>query len=113
MKGTEPRRGLPCPYKPILCETRLNCEGCQIYKDFQGHERTMGRKRVDTTAEWARVRGISSSIYPIQSLRNQIQAKRDEVFNSSLFGNLESQVKFEAMVNAYDVVLELIDGGEK
>ena len=36
-------KGTECQYKPILCQEGY-CSDCQIYKDFQGHQRTMGRK---------------------------------------------------------------------
>ncbi len=94
---TSSKKGTPCFIKPILCQEGW-CNDCQVYKDFQGYERTMGR--------------ISSLIYPIQSLRNQIQAKREEAFDNSLFGNLENQLQLQAMVNAYDLVLKLIDEGK-
>lgn len=57
-------------------------------------------------------RTISSSIYPIDSLKKQIQAKRLEAFNETCYGSREHKLQSQAMMNAYDVVLELIDGGK-
>ncbi len=87
-------KGTDCPYKPLTCSEGY-CNDCQIYLDFKGHERTMGR--------------ISSSIYPIDSLRNQIQAKRDWAFAEASCGSREHKLEAQAMMNAYDVVLNLID----
>jgi len=38
-------KGTECPYKPILCQEGY-CSGCQIYLDYQGHQRTIGRDSV-------------------------------------------------------------------
>ena len=35
-------KGRPCPFKPILCQEGY-CQDCQIYLDYQGHQRAMGR----------------------------------------------------------------------
>jgi len=43
--NTESRKGTYCPYKPIFCQEGY-CNDCQIYQDFKGHERTMGRESV-------------------------------------------------------------------
>lgn len=89
-------KGEACWIKPITCQEGY-CNDCQIYLDYQGHERTMGRS-------------ISSSIYPIDSLRKQIRAKRDEAFAEAVSGGREKKLQLLAMVNAYDVVLKLIRG---
>ena len=38
-------KGTDCPYKPITCQEGY-CQDCQIYLDYQGHQRTMGRNSV-------------------------------------------------------------------
>lgn len=96
MTQTESRKGQQCDIKPILCQEGF-CQDCQIYLDFQGHQRTMGR--------------ISSSIYPI--LRKQIQAKRDEAFAESAYGTRTNKLVCQSRIDAYDVVLGLIDKKEK
>ena len=55
---------------------------------------------------------ISSSIYPIEWLRKTIQAKRDKVFAESAYGSREHRFEMLAMINAYDIVLKLIEGGK-
>lgn len=98
MIQTESRKGTECLYKPIHCVEGF-CQDCQIYKDFQGHQKTMGR--------------ISSSIYPIDSLKKQIATKRETAFAEAAFNKGGRFNLLLAMVDAYDVVLELIDKGEK
>jgi len=39
----ENNKGKPCPYNPILCQEGW-CSGCQIYLDYQGYQRTLGRR---------------------------------------------------------------------
>ena len=93
-------KGEACDIKPITCQEGY-CEGCQIYLDYRGYLRTMGNK------------SISSSIYPIDLLGKQICVKRNESFNETCYGSREHKLQAQAMVNAYDVVLELIDKGGK
>lgn len=38
-------KGTECLYKPILCQEGY-CSECQVYLDYQGHQRTMGRESV-------------------------------------------------------------------
>ena len=45
---TESKKGQPCDIKPILCQEGW-CNECQIYLDFKGHERTMGRDSVNNS----------------------------------------------------------------
>lgn len=45
-------------------------------------------------------------------IRKSIQQKRLEAFYETCFGSREHKLESQAMVNAYDVVLELIDKGE-
>ena len=48
-------------------------------------------------------------IFPdIEELKKEIDIKRTNAFSVSLFGDREHQIKMDAMVNAYDVVLNLI-----
>lgn len=100
MKGNE------CPYKPILCSEGF-CQDCQIYLDYQGHQRTMG-KATSLTPQWLidfeKEQGSKVAI-----LRKQIKIKRDEVFVESSFGSREKKMQMQAMVNAYDTVLDLIN----
>ena len=42
---TESMKGKCCLYKPILCSEGY-CQDCQVYLDYQGHQRTMGRESV-------------------------------------------------------------------
>ena len=44
-KQSESMKGKFCPFKPITCQEGY-CNDCQIYQDFQGYQRTMGRKPV-------------------------------------------------------------------
>lgn len=50
--NTESLKGKPCPYRPITCQEGF-CQNCQIFKDYQGHERTMGRESV-VVGKWHR-----------------------------------------------------------
>lgn len=43
-------KGTDCPYKPILCQEGF-CQECQIYKDYLGHLKTMGRL-ANMTPQW-------------------------------------------------------------
>jgi len=56
---------------------------------------------------------ISSLIDPIENLRKRIQEKRDEAFAEAAYGSRIHNFQSQAMVNAYDVVLKLIDEGEE
>lgn len=91
-------KGRDCPYKSIVCQEGF-CEDCQIYLDYQGHEKTMGRS-------------ISSSIYPIEWLRKTIEKKRDEAFAETAYGSREHKLQLQAMVNAYDICLRLMERGK-
>ena len=42
-------------------------------------------------------------------LRRQVQAKRDYIFAESMYGRPEHRKELNAMVNAYNTVLNLID----
>ena len=44
-KQSESMKGKLCPFKPILCQEGW-CNDCQIYLDYKGHQRTMGRDSV-------------------------------------------------------------------
>ncbi len=46
-------------------------------------------------------------------LRRQIQTKRDYIFAESMYGRPEHRKELQAMVSAYAVVLNLIDGALK
>jgi len=39
----ESKKGQECPYKPILCPESTNCANCQIYIDYLGYLKSMGR----------------------------------------------------------------------
>jgi len=39
---SESMKGLNCPFKPITCQEGW-CNDCQIYLDYLGHLKTMGR----------------------------------------------------------------------
>ena len=82
MNQSESMKGHACPYKPITCQEGY-CLDCQIYLDYKGHERTMGRS-------------ISSSIYPIENLKRKIQTKREEAFAESAWGSREHQLQLQA-----------------
>lgn len=104
---TSSRKGMPCWIKPILCQEGY-CQDCQIYLDYKGYERTMGRTTYGSiTPRWLEAQEKEQAD-KIATLRSQIQAKRDDAFNNSLFGSLEHQLQLQSMVNAYDVVLNLI-----
>ena len=95
-------KGQPCPYKSILCQEGW-CSGCQIYQDYQGHQR--GREATpDWLAEWEKKQNDTLVI-----LKKQIGIKRENAFSVSLFGNTEHQTKMDAMVSAYDTALALLD----
>lgn len=49
----------------------------------------------------------------VERVEGQIQLKRDSVFAESAFGSREHKLQAQSMVNAYDVVLGLIDKEEK
>ncbi len=92
-------KGQDCPFKPITCQEGF-CDNCQIYQ-----ERTTGREATpDWLAEWEKEQSDKLVI-----LKKQIGIKRENAFSVSLFGNTEHQTKMDAMVNAYDVVLKLIE----
>ncbi len=45
-----------------------------------------------------------------EELKKQIESVKANAFSVSLFGNLEHQLKMDAMVNAYEVCLNKIKG---
>lgn len=55
-------------------------------------------------------RSISSSIYPIDSLRKRIRAKRTIAFSETCCGSKEHKLRFQERVDTFDVVLKLIRG---
>ena len=49
------------------------------------------------------------SLFPdTEELKKQINIRRDNAFNESLFGSLEHQVGMQSKVRAYDEVLNII-----
>ncbi len=58
------------------------------------------------TLEWARGKIKAQQT----KLRREIQKKRDYAFAESAYGSREHKLQLQAMVRAYDVVLNLIDG---
>ncbi len=107
-------KGTDCPCKPILCQEGY-CQDCQIYADYQGHQRTMGRATHGSiTPKWLEEREKEQAD-KLSILRKQIRAKRDNAFNESGYimsgyvASREHREKLQAMVNAYDVCLKLIE----
>ena len=47
---TESRKGQECPFKPILCQEGY-CANCQIYIDYLGYLKSMGRL-MNITPKW-------------------------------------------------------------
>jgi len=100
-------KGQLCLYKPggvLICQEGY-CQDCQIYLDYRAGDKARKVKLEDKT-----ISSFSSSIYPIDSLRKQIRAKRDEAFAEAVSGSREKKLQLLAMVNAYDVCLKLIRG---
>lgn len=96
------KKGLPCHIKPILCQEGY-CQDCQIYLDSQG--RTV---HGSITPEWLR-EYEKEQADKIASLQRAIAYKRLDAFNEACCGSREHQLQAQAMVNAYDVCLKLID----
>lgn len=63
--------------------------------------------RASLTPEWIREYEEEQND-KLEILRKEIDIKRENAFSVSLFGDREHQVKMDAMVNAYDVVKNLI-----
>lgn len=101
-------KGTDCIIQPITCQEGL-CSGCQVYKDWVGHQRTMGRLHGSITPRWLEEQEKEQSD-KIAILRRQIRVKRDEAFASQLTSNGETREKMWAATNAYDVCLKLIRG---
>ena len=103
---SENHKGTDCLYRPITCSEGF-CQDCQIYKDYRGYERTMGRLHGSITPRWLEEQEKEQND-KLEILKKQIDIRRDNAFSESLFGSLEHQLKTDAMVNTYDVVLNLI-----
>lgn len=103
--NTASLKGKACPYRKTTCQEGF-CQDCQIYLDYLSFEDPLVGKASEQ-------RTISSSIYPIDSLRKQIAVKRNEAFNETCYGSREHKLEASARVGAYDVVLGLIDKGGK
>lgn len=56
---------------------------------------------------------ISSSIYPIDNLKKQLQTLRDEAFAESAWGSRERKLRLQEKVNTLDIVLDMIKDGGK
>ena len=113
-------RGEACDIKPITCSEGF-CEDCQIYTDYKGHQRTMGgiaslkyyeTERVDKLAslqpEWLR-EYEKEQMSLVLLLKLQVTQKRKEAFAESAYGSKIHNFKSSARVDAYDVVLGLIE----
>lgn len=76
-------------------------------ENFKGHQRTMGRT-TNLQPQWLidfeKEQGDKLGI-----LRGTIKIKRDEAFVESTFGSREHKLQLQAMVNAYDAVINLIE----
>ncbi len=100
------RKGTDCPYKPITCSEGF-CRDCQIFQDYQGHQRTMGRT-ASLQPEWLR-EYEREQMSLVQLLKIQVTQKRDEAFAQAGYGSRDKRMQFKAQVDAYDIVLRLID----
>ena len=99
-------KGEDCSIKPITCQEGY-CSGCQIYFDYLGHLKTMGRT-ASLQPEWLR-EYEKEQMSLIQLLKLQVTQKRKEAFDESAYGSKIHNFKSSAMVDAYDVVLGLIE----
>jgi len=105
-------KGEACPVKPILCQEGY-CHECQIYLDYLGHLKTMGRLS-SLNGQWLREYEKEQANL-VQLLKLQVTDKRKGAYAEAICGNREHKLVFAAMVGAYDVCLGLIDkiqGGE-
>ena len=64
--------------------------------------------KVDLTPEWL-MEWEKEQDDKMVVLRRQVQAKRDYVFVESMYGRREHRNELQAMVKAYEVVLNLVD----
>ena len=84
------------------------CWSNEHFKNYSTWEEAVKHNQGSVERSYKCADQILAIIPDIEELKRRIEIKRANAFSVSLFGDRDHQLGMDAMVNAYDVVLNLI-----